>query len=373
MLFFCCTDVDEGTDFVLSHTLCSDFFDKKASMTMNRKLFAKGFRHGIPIGLGYLSVAFTFGMKAVADGLSPLEALLISMTNVTSAGQFAGLPLILAQASYLEVALTQLIINLRYALMSLSISQKMDSDMNTPRRLFFSFMNTDEIFAVASSQPGKVSHWYLYGLMTAPYLGWSVGTILGAVAGTLLPVFLRNALGIAIFGMFLAIILPPARKEKPVRIVVLMAIAMSLCFRYVPMLSQVSSGFVIIICAIAASALGAWLFPVQEEETKAGDANFPIYLLVMAGVTYLIRMLPLTIFRKEIKSTFIKSFLHYVPFAVLGAMTIPDVLYSTGDMRTAAVGLVAAVFLAWKGKSLLTVALAACAAVLAAQGILLLF
>lgn len=186
-------------------------------MTMNRKLFAKGFRHGIPIGLGYLSVAFTFGMKAVADGLSPLEALLISMTNVTSAGQFAGLPLILAQASYLEVALTQLIINLRYALMSLSISQKMDSDMNTPRRLFFSFMNTDEIFAVASSQPGKVSHWYLYGLMTAPYLGWSVGTILGAVAGTLLPVFLRNALGIAIFGMFLAIILPPARKEKPVR------------------------------------------------------------------------------------------------------------------------------------------------------------
>ena len=102
-------------------------------------------------------------------------------------------------------------------------------------------------------------------------------------------------------------------------------------------------------------------------------ANFPTYLLVMAGVTYLIRMLPLTIFRKEIKSTFIKSFLHYVPFAVLGAMTIPDVLYSTGDMRTAAVGLVAAVFLAWKGKSLLTVALAACAAVLAAQGILLLF
>ena len=225
-------------------------------MTMNRKLFAKGFRHGIPIGLGYLSVAFTFGMKAVADGLSPLEALLISMTNVTSAGQFAGL-----------------IINLRYALMSLSISQKMDSDMNTPRRLFFSFMNADEIFAVASSQPGKVGHWYLYGLMIAPYLGWSVGTILGAVAGTLLPVFLRNALGIAIFGMFLAIILPPARKEKPVRIVVLMAIAMSLCFRYVPMLSQVSSGFVIIICAIAASALGAWLFPVREEETKAGDAQ----------------------------------------------------------------------------------------------------
>ena len=132
-------------------------------MTMNRKLFAKGFRHGIPIGLGYLSVAFTFGMKAVADGLSPLEALLISMTNVTSGGQFAGLPLILAQASYLDVALTQLIINLRYALMSLSISQKMDSAMHTPPPLPFPFINTDEIFRDATSQPAKGDHSSSYG------------------------------------------------------------------------------------------------------------------------------------------------------------------------------------------------------------------
>lgn len=240
-------------------------------MNISKKArFFQGFRHGIPIGLGYLSVAFTFGMKAVSDGLTPWEALLISMTNVTSAGQFAGLPLILAQASYLEVALTQLIINLRYALMSLSLSQKMDGTMNTPRRMLFSFMNTDEIFAVASSQPDQVGSWYLYGLMLAPYLGWSSGTLLGAVAGTLLPEFLRSALGIAIFGMFLAIILPPARQEKPVRIVVLVAVALSLCFRYLPMLSQVSSGFVIIICAIVASAVGAWLFPVQDEK-KAGE------------------------------------------------------------------------------------------------------
>ena len=238
-------------------------------MTMNRKLFAKGFRHGIPIGLGYLSVAFTFGMKAVADGLSPLEALLISMTNVTSAGQFAGLPLILAQASYLEVALTQLIINLRYALMSLSISQKMDSDMNTPRRLFFSFMNTDEIFAVASSQPGKVSHWYLYGLMTAPYLGWSVGTILGAVAGTLLPVFLRNALGIAIFGMFLAIIIPPARKDKIVAALVAISFALSFACTYLPGISALSDGTRTIILTVAISCAGALLFPVKTQSEEA--------------------------------------------------------------------------------------------------------
>lgn len=233
---------------------------------MNR-LFLKGVKHGLPIGLGYLSVAFTFGMKAVSDGLTPLQALLISMTNVTSAGQFAGLPLMIAQASLIETALTQLIINLRYALMSLSLSQRMDKDMNTPRRMFFSFMNTDEIFAVASAQLGKVNHTYLYGLMSMPYLGWAMGTLMGAVAGQLLPTFVRTALGIAIYGMFLAIILPPARKEHPVRVVVVASVAMSLCFRYIPALSQVSSGFVIIICAVAASTLGALLFPVKE-----GDA-----------------------------------------------------------------------------------------------------
>ncbi len=229
--------------------------------------FLRGLKHGVPIGLGYLSVSFTFGMKAVADGLSPLQALLISMTNLTSAGQFAGLPLMIAQSSLIEAALTQFIINLRYALMSLSLSQKMDRDMTTPRRMFFSFSNTDEIFAVASAQPGKVGHVYLYGLMLAPYIGWALGTLLGAVAGQLLPDFVRTALGIAIYGMFLAIILPPARKEHPVRVVVLIAVALSLCFRYIPVLSGVSSGFVIIICAVAASALGAALFPVKE-----GDA-----------------------------------------------------------------------------------------------------
>ena len=228
-------------------------------------LFLRGLRHGVPIGLGYLSVSFTFGMKAVGDGLSPVQAVLISLMNLTSAGQFAGLPLMVGGASMIEMALTQLIINLRYALMSLSLGQKLDGSMNTLRRMIFSFANTDEIFAVASSQPGRVGHTYLYGLMLAPIIGWSTGTLLGAVAGQLLPAFVRSALGVAIYGMFLAIILPPARKEKPVRVVVLIAVMLSLCFRYIPVLNGLSSGFVIIICAVTASALGAWLFPVKEE------------------------------------------------------------------------------------------------------------
>ena len=228
--------------------------------------FIQGLRHGLPIGLGYLSVSFAFGMTCVRDGLTPLQALLISMTNLTSAGQLAGLQVMVAQASLVEMALTQLIINLRYALMGLSLSQKLGPTMTTPRRMFFSFANTDEIFAVASSQPEKLHHHYLYGLMLAPYVGWSLGTILGAAAGSILPEFVRSALGIAIYGMFLAIILPPARREHPVRVVVLIAVGLSLCFRYLPVLNQLSSGFVIIICAVAASTVGALLFPVKEGE-----------------------------------------------------------------------------------------------------------
>ncbi len=227
--------------------------------------FRRGLRHGVPIGLGYLSVSFAFGMKAAGDGLTVLQAVLLSMTNLTSAGQMAALPLMLGGASLTEMALTQLTINLRYALMSLSLSRKLDGSMHTLQRMIFSYANTDEIFAVASSQPGRVGRDYLYGLMLAPWAGWSLGTLLGAAAGTILPAFVRSALGIAIYGMFLAIILPPARKSAPVRFVVLTAVGLSLCFHYIPGLNQVSPGFVIILCGVAAAAAGALRYPTEEE------------------------------------------------------------------------------------------------------------
>ena len=150
--------------------------------------------------------------------------------------------------------------------MSLSLGRKLDESMGTLQRLIFSFANTDEIFAVASSQPGKVGKHYLYGLMLTPFLGWTLGTLLGGVAGTLLPDFLRSALGIAIYGMFLAIILPPARERKPVRFVVACAVALSLCFRWMPGLNRVSGGFAIIICAVVSAAAGAARYPEKEEE-----------------------------------------------------------------------------------------------------------
>ena len=232
---------------------------------MNRTLFLKGIRHGMPIALGYLSVSFAFGIQAVGLGMTPMQAVLISMTNVTSAGQLAGIEQIARLAALVEVALTQLTINLRYALMSLSLSQKLDGTMGTLQRMIFAFCNTDEIFAVASSQPGKVGRDYLYGLMLSPWIGWSLGTLLGAVAGMLLPMFFRTALGIAIYGMFLAIILPPAREKKSVRLVVLLSAALSLAFRYVPVINRVPAGYVIILCAVAAACVGAALYPVEAD------------------------------------------------------------------------------------------------------------
>ncbi len=228
--------------------------------------YCQGFRDGIPIGLGYLSVSFSFGVLSIAAGIPIWAAVAISMTNLTSAGQVAGLHTIVAMAGYLEIALTQLVINIRYALMSLSLSQKLPKGTKTLARLGISFGITDEIFAVASTKPQKVGKRYMAGLITAPYLGWSLGTLLGAVAGSILPTSVQSALGIAIYGMFLAIIIPPAKKSFPIFAVTALSVILSCLFRWVPVFNQVSGGFVIIICSVVAALLGAVFFPMREEE-----------------------------------------------------------------------------------------------------------
>ena len=228
--------------------------------------FFKGLYHGIPIALGYLSVSFGFGIMAVKAGLSILAAVGISVTNLTSAGQAAGVAIIAAGGSYIEMALTQLVINIRYSLMGLSLSQRLDKSFTTPHRLLASFGITDEIFAVASAQPGRVTPWYMYGLILISFLGWSGGTLLGAAAGQFLPAAITDAMGIVLYGMFLAIIIPPARKEKSVLTAVIIAALFSILFSY--LLTAVSPGFAVIISAIAASAVAALLFPVEEEEEQ---------------------------------------------------------------------------------------------------------
>ena len=228
-----------------------------------RSPFVRGMAHGIPIMLGYLSVSFGFGILAVRLGLPVPGAVAISATNLTSAGQAAGVEIIAAGGTLLEMVLTQLVINLRYALMGFSLSQKLDETFTTPRRLLVSFGITDEIYAVAISQPERLTATYMLGLILTPMLGWITGTALGAAAGQLLPAVVSNAMGIVLYGMFLAIIVPPSRKDKRVLLVVLLAAAVSCLFRY--LLPAVSGGFAVIVSALAASVAGALLCPVSEE------------------------------------------------------------------------------------------------------------
>lgn len=227
--------------------------------------FKEGLADGVPIGLGYLSVSFSFGIAAVTQGVSALAATVVSMTNLTSAGQVAGLSIITAAGTLLEMALAQLIINMRYALMSLSLSQKLDAGFTAPHRFLAAFGITDEIFAVASGKPKEITPRYMYGLILLPFLCWSLGTLLGGIAGSVLPEILRSALGIAIYGMFIAIFIPPARKSVGVLVTVIISAAMSCGLRYIPLFSHVSSGFAIIICTLAASAAGAIWFPRRKE------------------------------------------------------------------------------------------------------------
>ena len=236
---------------------------------MKQSQFVKGLLHGIPIALGYLSVSFGFGIMAVQAELSALAALGISATNLTSAGQAAGIAIIASGGSYLEMALTQLVINMRYGLMGISLSQKLDHTFNTPRRLIVSFGITDEIFAVASAQKSKITARYMYGLIFISFMGWTTGTFLGAIAGSFLPVSLTNAMGIVLYAMFIAIIIPPAKKERSVLIVVAIAALFAILFKYV--FTSITSGFAIIISAVIASAVGALLFPVSDDTDEPSE------------------------------------------------------------------------------------------------------
>lgn len=227
--------------------------------------FSMGLRDGVPICLGYLSVAFAFGILATGAGLSVLEALMISALNVTSAGQLAAVPIIAFGGGFLELALTQLVINMRYALMSISLSQRLGKSMRLCDRFAVSFVNTDEVFAVAMSKEANVGRRYLYGLIITPFLGWTLGTLLGALAGNILPEIVVSALGIALYAMFIAIVIPASRDDKKVGLCALVAITLSCILYYTPTLKEIPSGFAIIVAAVLASILFAVVAPIKDE------------------------------------------------------------------------------------------------------------
>ena len=225
-----------------------------------------GLRDGLPICFGYFAVSFAFGIFACGAGLSVIETVMISAFNLTSAGQLAAVPIITMGGSYLELALSQLIINARYSLMSVSLSQRMGGSIRAGDRLAIAFANTDEVFAVSMSKEMPVGRKYMYGLILTPFLGWTLGTLFGAVAGNILPPMLVSALGIAIYAMFVAIVVPAAKDNIKVALASLCAVVLSCAFYFVPVLRDIPSGFTIIIIAVAVSLAMAFIAPLPDEE-----------------------------------------------------------------------------------------------------------
>ena len=227
--------------------------------------YKSGLRAGIPIALGYLSVSFTFGIIATKYGLSVWQATLISLTTVTSAGQFAGIQLMAAPGLYLDMLISQLTINVRYSFMSIYLSQNLHSKFRGVWKWILGFFITDEIFAVAASRR-VVSRSFFAGLATLPWVGWTLGTALGASLGEVLPAAVMSALGLAIYGMFVAIVVPPAKENKYILLAAGIAAAISVAFTYAPYLKKVSSGIAVSVAAIVAAAIAAVVHPIPDEE-----------------------------------------------------------------------------------------------------------
>lgn len=230
-----------------------------------KNLFKKGMVDGIPIALGYFAVSFSLGIQAKQAGMSAFYATLMSLTNVTSAGEFAGISVIRESGTYLEIALCQLIINLRYMLMSCALSQKFDSSYSVVHRFFASYGITDEIFGISIAQGDKLSPVYMYGAIVVAVPAWSLGTCLGVVMGNILPVFVVNGLSVALYGMFIAIFIPPAKKDIKVGAAVITAMIISYLFTLIPMIKEISSGMKVIILTVSISLFFAVFFPVEDK------------------------------------------------------------------------------------------------------------
>ena len=238
----------------------------------NASSLSKGLRDGLAIGLGYLSVSFSFGVMAVTSGLSWWQAVIMSFANLTSAGQVAGVGIMSASGGLIEMAVTTAIINIRYSLMSISLSQKTDESMTTPARIALANFITDEIFGVAAGAPHPVGRRYMAGLASLPLIGWTLGTLLGAIFGSIMPDIVSESLAIGIYGMFVAIVLPQTRKDRTVMWSCLIAVTLAVVFRYVDFLhAHISSGFAIIICASVAALIGVFITPYDDD--AEGGAN----------------------------------------------------------------------------------------------------
>ena len=234
----------------------------------NKSCLLKGLRDGVPISLGYFAVAFSLGIAARSAGFTAFQALLMSLFNNASAGEFAAFTLVGAGAGYLEVALMTLVTNARYLLMSCALSQKLPADTPLLPRLLIGFDVTDEIFGVSIAYPGRLNPVYTYGVILAALPGWALGTFFGVLMGNALPVRLVSALSVALYGMFIAVIVPPARQNRVLAVMIVASMALSWLFSAVDLFQFMSSGAQVIVLTVAISAFAAWRFPIREEVSE---------------------------------------------------------------------------------------------------------
>lgn len=234
----------------------------------NKSCLLKGLRDGVPISLGYFAVSFSLGIAARSAGFTAFQALLMSLFNNASAGEFAAFTLVGAGAGYLEVALMTLVTNARYLLMSCALSQKLPADTPLLPRLLIGFDVTDEIFGVSIAYPGRLNPVYTYGVILAALPGWALGTFFGVLMGNALPVRLVSALSVALYGMFIAVIVPPARQNRVIAVLIVASMALSWLFSAVDLFQFMSSGAQVIVLTVAISVFAAWRFPIREEVSE---------------------------------------------------------------------------------------------------------
>mgnify|MGYP003266349268 FL=1 len=257
--------------YITTLNFIKNTFEEIYMNNTNRTWFIKGVQNGLPIAAGYLAVSFTLGIAAKNAGLNAFQAGLASFTSHASAGEFAGFTVIASMATYLEMAIMTLIINARYFLMSCSLSQKFYKDMKFFHRLIMGWFITDEIFGLSVSVPDRLNPFYTYGMAAVASPGWVIGTCLGVILGNALPANIVSALSVGLYGMFLAIIIPPARQNKIIALLVVASMTASFIFTYAPVLSGTASGTRIIILTVAISLIAAILFPIKDETSTEDD------------------------------------------------------------------------------------------------------
>ena len=225
-----------------------------------------GLRDGLPIGIGYFAISFAVGFFASSCGLPWFEAFMLSVTNFTMAGEIAAIPIIAAGGSLIELALTQLIINSRYAIMSISLSQRLSDKVRMRDRFLIAFFNSDEIFALVCAKESLIGTRYIYALAILPYLGWIFGTLIGAVLGALLPTFLANALSVGLYAMLISIIMQASKESRKNAICVATSIAVSCAFAFLPVLKEIDTGIAVVIITVALSSIFALVAPIPERD-----------------------------------------------------------------------------------------------------------